>query len=144
MPRETAAVSAHVSCTPYNHACTSLHCHFIRSHTRSVRVCLAVTCLLHFWQNDRDLLRATAVTRGWNWYRDKNHHRKLTLEKKNILLPRSGLEPRLFGHESGSLPLSYPRYPVIHQTTPHSSSDTKHHYQQISGVRFSEGGARAN
>ena len=24
---------------------------------------LAVTCHLHFWQNDRDLLRATAVTR---------------------------------------------------------------------------------
>ena len=29
---------------------------------------LAVTCHLHFWQNDRDLLRATAVTRGWNGY----------------------------------------------------------------------------
>ena len=28
--------------------------------------CLAVTCHLHFWQNDRDLLRATAVTRGLN------------------------------------------------------------------------------
>ena len=27
-------------------------------------MCLAVTCHLHFWQNDRDLLRATAVTRG--------------------------------------------------------------------------------
>ena len=27
--------------------------------------CLAVTCHLHFWQNDRDLLSATAVTRGW-------------------------------------------------------------------------------
>ena len=24
-------------------------------------MCLAVTCHLHFWQNDRDLLRATAV-----------------------------------------------------------------------------------
>ena len=28
--------------------------------------CLGVTCHLHFWQNDRGLLRATAVTRGWN------------------------------------------------------------------------------
>ena len=26
--------------------------------------CLAVTCHLHFWQNDRDLLRATAVNMG--------------------------------------------------------------------------------
>ena len=28
-----------------------------------MRVSLAVTCHLHFWQNDRGLLRATAVTR---------------------------------------------------------------------------------
>ena len=33
---------------------------------------LAVTRLLHFWQNDRDLLRATAVTRVWNGYRNKS------------------------------------------------------------------------
>ena len=36
---------------------------------------------LHFWQNDRDLLRATAVTRGWNGYRNQSQHRKSTLEK---------------------------------------------------------------
>ena len=29
----------------------------------SCQACLAVTCHLHFWQNDRDLLRATVVTR---------------------------------------------------------------------------------
>ena len=34
---------------------------FNRSHIRSVHVCFAVTCHLHFWQNDRDLLCATAV-----------------------------------------------------------------------------------
>ena len=34
---------------------------------------LAVTCRLpRFWQNDRGLLRATAVTRGWNGYRNKS------------------------------------------------------------------------
>ena len=32
---------------------------------------LAVSCHLHFWQNDRDLLRATAVTQGSNEYRNK-------------------------------------------------------------------------
>ena len=42
--------------------CTRLQCHFIQSHIGRVYVCLAVTCHLHFWQNDRDLLRATAVT----------------------------------------------------------------------------------
>ena len=62
MPHETAAVSAQVLCTPYNHA----PCHFMQSHIHKVYACLTVTCHLHFWQNDRDLLRATAVTRGWN------------------------------------------------------------------------------
>ena len=60
VPHETAAVSVQVLCTPYNHA----PCHFMQSHIRKVYACLAVTCLLHFWQNDRDLLRATAVTQG--------------------------------------------------------------------------------
>ena len=47
-------------------------------------------------RNDRDLLRATAVTRGWNGYRNKSQHRKLTLEK-NILPPlQPGLEPGTF------------------------------------------------
>ena len=30
----------------------------------TVRVCLAVTCHLHFWQNDWDLLHATVVRQG--------------------------------------------------------------------------------
>ena len=59
VPHETAAISAQVLCTPYNHA----PCHFMQSHIRKVYACLAVTCHLSFWQNDRDLLRATAVTR---------------------------------------------------------------------------------
>ena len=29
-----------------------------------IHVCLAVTCHLYFWQNDHDLLHATAVTWG--------------------------------------------------------------------------------
>ena len=66
VPHETAAVLAQVLCTPYNHA----PCHFMQSHICKVYACLAVTCHLHFWQNDRDLLRATVVTRGWNGYRN--------------------------------------------------------------------------
>ena len=87
------------------HPCISLHCHFIQSHIGRVYACLAVTCHLHFWQNDGDLLHATAVTRGWNGYRNKSQHRKLTLEK-NLLHGDSN--PRPFSHESGALPLSYP------------------------------------
>ena len=47
--------------------CTIQPCHFIKAtQVVRIRVFLAVTCHLHFWQNDRDHLRATAVTRGWN------------------------------------------------------------------------------
>ena len=51
VPPETAAVSAQILCTPYNHA----PCHFMQSHIRKVYARLAVTCRLHFWQNDRGL-----------------------------------------------------------------------------------------
>ena len=71
---------------------TSLQCHFIQSHIRRVCVCLAVTCHLHFW----DLLRATAVTRGWNGYRNKSHHWKLTMEKKILPPLVPALEPGTF------------------------------------------------
>ena len=92
VPHETAAVSAQVLCTPYNHAPS----HFIQSHIHKVYACLAVTCHLHFWQNDRDFLRATAVTRGWNGYRNKRQHRKLTLEKKILPPLQQGFEPATF------------------------------------------------
>ena len=62
----------------------SLQSVFIRSRIRKVYVCLSVTCHLHFWQNDRDLLRATAVRQGWNGYQNTSQHRKLTPEKKII------------------------------------------------------------
>ena len=51
-----------------------------------VHVCLAVICHLHFWQNDRDLLCATVVTRGWNRYQNKSQNPELTLEKKILPL----------------------------------------------------------
>ena len=61
---KTAAISMHVLCTPYNHApvysVTSFKATYIGR--------LAVTCHLHFWQNDQDLLHATVVTWGWNRY----------------------------------------------------------------------------
>ena len=57
---------------------------------------LAVTCHLHFWQNDLGLLRATAVTRGWNGYRNKSQHRKLTLQKKILPPLQQGFEPATF------------------------------------------------
>ena len=70
VPHETVAISAQVLCTSYNHAPG----HFMQSHIRKMYACLAVTCHLHFWQNDRDLLRGGTDTeirhkgltqRGW-------------------------------------------------------------------------------
>ena len=81
-----------VLCTPYNHA----PCHFMQSHIHKVYACLAVTSHLHFWQNDRGLLRATAVTQRWNGYQNKGQHRKLTLDKKILPLLLQGFEPATF------------------------------------------------
>ena len=75
---------------------TNAEARFIKSHIRKVYACLAVTCHLHFWQNDRDFLRATVVTRGWNGYRNKSQHRKLTLEKKILPPFQQGFEPATF------------------------------------------------
>ena len=49
----------------------------MQRHICHVHACLDVTC-----GNDRDILRATAETRGWNGNWNKSQHRKLTLEKK--------------------------------------------------------------
>ena len=92
VPLETAAVSVQVLCPPYNHA----PCHFVQSHICKVYPCLAVTCHLHFWQNDQSLLRATAVTQVWNGYQNKSQHRKSTLEKKILPPLLQGFEPTTF------------------------------------------------
>ena len=47
-------------------AAYSAHSDFDRSR---VYTCLGVNCHLHFWHNNRGLLRATTVTRGWNGHR---------------------------------------------------------------------------
>ena len=89
VPHETAAISA-------RSVYTIQPCHFMQSHIRKVCVCLAVTCHLHFWQNDWGLSRATVVTWGWNGYRNKSQYRKLTLEKKILPLHLQGFKPTTF------------------------------------------------
>ena len=111
---------------------TNAEARFNKSHIRKVYAYSAVTCHLHFWQNDRSLLRATAVTRGWSGgrmfflqgqpsvltlisvsvpppcyrYRNKSQHRRLALEKKKKKISRRSCvdsNPRPFDHESGAL-----------------------------------------
>ena len=91
VPHETAAISAR-SVYTMQPCIMSLHA---KPHTYGVCV---FSCNLppHFWQNDRGLLRATAVTREWNGYRNKSQHRKLTLEKKNLPPLLQGFEPATF------------------------------------------------
>ena len=66
--------------------------------SRICRVACVLSCNLPpvFWQDDQDLLCATAVTRGWNGYRNKSRHRKLTLEQKILSPFLLGLEPSTF------------------------------------------------
>ena len=90
--------SRRVLCTPYNHA----PFHFMQSHIRMVHACLAVTWRLHFWQNDRDLLRATAVTRGWNGYRNVSTE-SLPWRRKISRHSCRDSNPRHFNQESGAL-----------------------------------------
>ena len=71
---------------------------------------LRVACPLHFWQNDRGLFYATAVTRGVERTPNKSQHTVLTLEKK-IILPRApaGFRTRNLSITSPTLlPTSYP------------------------------------
>ena len=114
---------------------------YSKPHTKDARV---FRCNLppHFWQNDRDLIRATAVTRGWNGHFNNNNnnnsiavisgvqkltalynksqHRKVDpgekgkQKQKTICRSCRDSNPRPFHHESVALPLSYPRSPHFH------------------------------
>ena len=67
----------------YNHA----PCYFTQSHIRKVYACLAVTCHLRFWQNDQDLLHATAVTLGWNGCQNKSAQKTDPGEENSPAIP---------------------------------------------------------
>ena len=82
--------SQHILCSPYN----SASCHFMQSHICKVHACLAVTCHLHFWQNDQDLLCTTAVILGG--VGGGGNTKKCTLQKKILLLLQQGLKPTTF------------------------------------------------
>ena len=71
--------------------CTSLQCHFIRSHKHRMHGCSAVNRHLHFWQNyDQNRLRATAVSRGWNGYQNKESAQKMDPGEESSLTASVG------------------------------------------------------
>jgi len=63
----------------------------MQSHIHKVYACLAVTCHLRFWQNDWDLLRATAVTRGWNRYQNNESAQKVDPGEENSPAAQAGI-----------------------------------------------------
>ena len=69
--------------------------------------CLSVTCHQHFWHNDRGLLRATAVTRGWNGHRIRASTQSLLRRRNFSRRPCRNSNSQPFDHESGVLPTSY-------------------------------------
>ena len=82
VPRETGAFSEHVLCAQYNHAPVYNVTSSDAAYVGCVVMCLGATCNLHIWQHDRELLRATVPTRGWDGYRNNSQHRQLTPKKK--------------------------------------------------------------
>ena len=82
VPREPAAVLVQVLCAPYNHAPVYSVKSFKATYILSMHVCLAVTCHLRCWQNERDLVHATEMKRGWNGYRNKESSQKTKIVNK--------------------------------------------------------------
>ena len=89
---------------------TSLQCHFTQSHIDRVHMCSAVTCHLHFWQNDWDLLPATVVTLGWNRYQNKSTDSWLRRRQFSYHSCRDS-NPGHFNHKSGALTIELPMLP---------------------------------
>ena len=81
-------------------AAYSAHFDFVRTR---MYLYWGVTCHLHFWQNDRGLLRATAVTRGWNGHRIRVCTQSWLWRWKfsRCFCRDSNSQP--FDHESGAL-----------------------------------------
>ena len=78
--------------------------HFIQSHVHRVHACFAVTSHLQFGRMDVIFSHVAVVTQGWNRYRNKSWHKKLTL--KIFYLSHCSCwdsNPRPFNHESGAL-----------------------------------------
>ena len=77
----------------------SAHSDFVGSR---VYACLGVTCHLHFWQNDRSLLRATAATQGWNGHRIRVSTQSWLWRRKFCRLSCRDSNSQHFDNESGA------------------------------------------
>ena len=88
-------------------AVKSAHSDFVES---KVYACLGVTCHMNFWQNDRGLLSATAVTRGWNGHRIRVSTQSWLWRRKSLAAPVRIRTRNLSITSPALLPTSYPGY----------------------------------
>ena len=83
-----------------------------------MHACLGVTCHLHFWQNERGLLRATAVSRGWNGHRIRVSTQSGLWRSKFSRRSCRDSNSQTFDHESGALTNKLCRLEsLLHQQT---------------------------
>ena len=71
-----------------------------------------LSCQLHFWQNDQDLLRTTAVTWGWNGYQNVSWHRRPWRRKLSCHFCGKS-NPGPLDHESGALTTDLSLFPSV-------------------------------
>ena len=74
-----------------------------------VCACLGVTYHLHFWQNDRGILRATAVTCGWNGQRIRASTKSQIWRREFSCRSCRDSNSQSFDHESGVLTIKLSR-----------------------------------
>ena len=108
-------LSRRVLCTPYNHA----PCHFVQSHIRKGACVFDCNLPPDPLEQDRGLLRATVVARGWNGHRNKSQHRRLTHSSYR------DSNPRPFNHKSGALTTELPNHHHHHHH--HRRRRRRHH-----------------
>ena len=80
--------------------------------------CLGVTCHLHFWQNDRCLLRGTRVTRGWNGHPNKSAHKVNSAEEDSPAAPARIRTSNVSMASPAFLTTSYSGYLFIYGVVP--------------------------
>ena len=100
-------------------------------------VCLAVTCHLHFWQNDRDFLRATVVTRGGTDTEIRVSTESRPWRRKFSRRSSRDSNPRPFNHESGVLTTELSPPPNYSRVTPFFFLKSSTHCAlQLFGTRY--------
>ena len=109
--------------------------------------CLGVNCHLHFGQNDRGLLHATAATRIWNGQRTRVSIVKLTSgDKKFFRRSCRDSNSQPFNYEAGALPAELfrpPRWYLGLRESPYHSTPFLEGFPRVASETVSSVGLTA-